>query len=202
MKHFIRAVLALTFAKSRTFKRVSLALTALLVLASGLQWMLSYNGIVSPIRLPAPLPQPRLMRPYGMAPAAFDALLRACVRAHIQPHRIGQTIGDNPLSVGYHKRDGALKVRGQKLDYTAAVDLGCTDLTPAQTDRFMEELARQGFAAFHRYQGKWKWHEHIHAIYAPLPMKPQLRGQVRQWAAQRQREHRQTYAWQRRLHFD
>ena len=95
------------------------------------------------------MPQPRLTRPYGMAPAAFDALLRPCYRAHIHPHRIDQTIGDNPLSVGYYKRDGVLKTRGQKLDCTAAVDLGCTDLTPAQTERFMEELARYRFAAFH-----------------------------------------------------
>ena len=171
-----------------------MTLAALLVLGCALMWTLR--------RPKTARPQPPLQRPHGMAPAAFDGLVRACYRAHIQPRRIGQTIGDSPRSVGYHFRDGTLPYRGQTLDYSAAVDLGCTDLTPAQTARFLEELARQGFAAFHRHTGKWRAHEHIHAIYAPLKMKPQLRGQLREWAAKRRRAGRPVYRWQTRLRLE
>jgi len=48
----------------------------------------------------------RMRRPYGMAPLAFGGYIRACTNAGIHPFRIGQTIGDHPRSVGYHKRDG------------------------------------------------------------------------------------------------
>ena len=172
------------------------ALLALLV--CGAQWVLRYENIVSPVRLPDILPPPPLTRPYGMAPAAFDGFLRACTRAQVQPRRISQTIGDNPRSVGYHHRDGTLNYRGEKLDYSAAVDLGTQDLTRPQIDKLLEELARQGFAAFYREKGKWKGGEHIHAIYAPLKMKPQLRAQLREWARKRRREKRPVYNWQKR----
>lgn len=143
-------------------------------------------------------PLKKLTRPYGMAPAAFDAFLRACNNAQIHPHRIGQTIGDHPLSVGYHRRDGTVSFRGQKLDYTAAVDLGTEDLSRAQLTRFLESLAAQGFAAFYRENGKWRGREHIHAIYAPLPLKPQLQKQVREWESKRRRARKPIYDWQRR----
>ena len=131
-----------------------------------------------------------------MAPAAFDGFVRACYRAKVHPRRIGQTLGDHPRSVGYHRRDGTLKYRGQTLDYSAAVDIGTQDLTRPQIERLLEELARQGFAAFYREKGKWKGGEHIHAIYAPLKMKPQLQQQVRQWIAKRRRARKIVYSWQ------
>ncbi len=140
----------------------------------------------------------RFERPYGMAPAAFDGFVRACNNAHIQPYRIGQTIGNHPLSVGYHHRDGTITFRGQKLDYTAAVDLGASDLTRPQLARFVESLAAQGFAAFYREGGKWRGHEHIHAIYAPLRMKWQLQSQVREWETARRRAGKRRYRWQKR----
>ena len=96
----------------------------------------------------------KLTRPYGMAPAAFDAFLRACNNARVHPYRIGQTIGEHPLSVGYHKCDGVISFHGRKLDYSAAVDLGTWDLNRAQLARFLESLAAQGFAAFYREGGK------------------------------------------------
>ena len=139
-----------------------------------------------------------MARPYGMAPAAFDGWMRACFRAQVQPRRIGQTIGDHPKSFDYHHRDGTVKYRGQKLDYCAAVDIGTHDLTRAQIDKLLEELARQGFAAFYREKGQWTGGEHIHAIYAPLPMKAQLRGQLQEWARKRKREHKPLYRWQKR----
>lgn len=140
----------------------------------------------------------RFSRPYGMAPAAFDGFIRACNGAKIHPRRISQTIGNHPFSVGYHHRDGVVRFRGKRLDYTAAVDLGVDDLNRAQRDRFLESLAKQGFAAWYREGGKWRGHEHIHAIYAPLRMKWQLQGQMRQWGRQRRRAKKPQYRWQKR----
>jgi hypothetical protein len=137
----------------------------------------------SPIPLPQLFPPGpvHMERPYGMAPVAFDAYVRACVRTGIHPLRVGQTIGDHPRSVGYHKRDGVLRLNGQKYDYTAAIDIGAFDLQPAKIDRFVRELSKQGFAAWYRHGPRWKNGEHIHAVYAFLPMKYQLRGQVRKF---------------------
>lgn len=129
-----------------------------------------------------------LTRPYGMAPVAWNAYLRACQQAKIHPNRIGQTIGDHPRSVGYHKRDGVLRSEGQSVDYTTAIDLGTWDLTPAQINAFVNALSDQGFAAFYRHKGKWKGGEHIHAIYAFLPMKPQLQIQVKEFLREKRRE--------------
>lgn len=148
--------------------------------------------------LAASLYRAPVSRPYGMAPAAFDGLLRACNNARIHPRRVGQTIGDHPFSAGYHHRDGIVKFRGQRIDYTAAVDLGTTDLERAQIARFLEALAAQGFAAWYREKGQWRGHEHIHAIYGPLRMKWQLQGQMRQWELQRRREGKRRYRWQKR----
>ncbi len=175
----------------RIFKRLAWAVAALCLLVGGFCLLQS-----SRYRLPFTPPIGPLSRPYGMAPAAFDGFKRACYRAHVNPRRIGQTIGDNPLSVGYHKRDGTLNYRGQKLDYTAVVDLGTWDLTRPQINVLLEELARQGFAAFYREKGKWRGREHIHAIYAPLKMKPQLQEQIRGWT--RGRQHQPVYSWQRK----
>ena len=180
------------------FNRLLWATALLALFIVGAQWLLLRNGIVVPFRMPAALPQPPLTRPYGMAPAAFDGFVRACYRAHIHPRRISQTIGDHPLSVGYHHRDGTIEYQGKALDYTAAVDIGTQDLTRPQIDNFLEELARQGFAAFYREKGKWKGGEHIHAIYAPLQMKPQLRGQLEEWARKRWRQKKPVYRWQKR----
>lgn len=141
---------------------------------------------------------PRLSRPYGMAPAAFNGFVRACLRAKIHPFRIGQTIGDHPLSVGYHHRDGVVFWHRRRLDYSAAVDLGVSDLTPRQRNRFLEALASQGFAAFYRQGGKWRGHEHVHSIYAPLHMKQQLQAQMREWEWQRRRMGKRRYRWQKR----
>jgi len=121
----------------------------------------------------------RMTRPYGMAPEAFNAFIRACRNAHIHPLRVSQTIGDDPRSVGYHKRDGVLRVGSEKIDYTAAADIITYDLKQPQIDRFVTELGKQGFAVWYRHGPKWKNGEHIHAVYAMLPMKLQLKRQVR-----------------------
>lgn len=140
----------------------------------------------------------RFSRPYGMASAAFDGLLRACNNARIHPYRINQTIGDHPASVGYHHRDGAVIFRGQKIDYTAAVDVETADLNSPQITQFLESLAAQGFASFYREKGKWRGREHIHAIYGPLRMKPQLQSQMREWETARRGAGKKRYRWQKR----
>lgn len=139
-----------------------------------------------------------MSRPYGMAPVAYEAYIRACNRSCIHPFRVGQTIGDHPLSVGYHKRDGVLRVKGERVDYCAAVDLGVWDLPPQKINQFVDALASQGFAAWYRHGGKWKGGEHIHAIYAFLPMKPQLQVQLGQFLRERRREGRRVW-WQKKL---
>ncbi|HVF11090.1 MAG TPA: hypothetical protein VNA16_09825 [Abditibacteriaceae bacterium] len=141
----------------------------------------------------------RLARPYGMAPAAFEAYIRACVRAGVNPNRIGQTIGDDPRSKGYHKRDGVLWVGGQRVDYCTAVDLGTFDLTEAQIERLLHELTVQGFACWYRHEGKWKGGEHIHAVYCFLPMKRQLRRQVRQFLRERREAGLHSLKWEKEL---
>lgn len=182
------------------FSRLLFGLLLLLTLGTGVllaqrtRW---YQSLPLP-NLPPQIAPLKMTRPPGMAPVAWQAYLRACQSAKIHPLRIGQTIGDHPRSVGYHKRDGVLRVAGEKIEYTAAVDLGTLDLTPAQIERFVDALATQGFAAFYRHKGKWKGNEHIHAIYAFLPMKPQLQIQVGEFLRERRKAGRRPQ-WEKKL---
>ncbi len=150
----------------------------------------NFDGLVRP---------GELRRPYGMAPTVFKAYVRACNDAKIHPFRIGQTIGDHPRSAGYHKRDGVLKVDGERIEYTAAIDLGAEDLSDAQRNRFMEELAQQGFVSWWRNGESWEGNEHIHAVYALIPMKPQLREQVLLWLRQRRAAGEARPKWVRKI---
>jgi hypothetical protein len=165
-------------------------------------YFLNRNGYFFPLisKIPAPL-QPEIRRPKGIAPAAFDGFIRACNNANINPFRIAQTLGDHPRSVGYHKRDGTLNYKGEKIDYSAAVDIVTSDLNRQQINRFLESLGEQGFAAFYREGENWKGGEHIHAIYAPLKMKPQLRRQVREWERNRKRDGKKAFKWQQKWRF-
>lgn len=134
-----------------------------------------------------------------MHPIAFEAFVRACNDAGIHPWRIGQTLGDHPRSVGYHKRDGVTTLNGERIEYSAAVDVGTIDLDEARIKRFVETLAQQGFAAFYRSGPKWKGNEHIHAIYTQLPMKVQLRRQVRQFLRERRAHGKPRLKWEAKL---
>jgi hypothetical protein len=154
------------------------------------------NGQIPRLTLSGP---PRMERPYGMAPEAFRAYIRACNNAKVHPWRIGQTIGSHPRSVGYHHKDGTIIEDGVRYDYTAAIDLGGIDLSDARRKIFLEALARQGFAAFWRASKNWKGNEHIHAIYCLIPMKPQLRGQVLEWVEERRDEGKPRLRWIRKL---
>jgi hypothetical protein len=146
-------------------------------------------------RFPVSLPRhkPRLQRPAGMAPVAFKAFLQGCNAAHVHPFRISQTLGNYPRSKGYHLRDGTLNGEA----YSAALDLGVDDLRPHKRAELLEALARVGFAAWYRSGPKWKNDEHIHAVYAGLPMKPKLQSQVRLWNRERRAKGREALRWQR-----
>jgi hypothetical protein len=174
-----------------------MAALATLVLGLGIG-VLSARGMTPGFVLPLDFnPLPHLRRPYGMAPAAFAAYTRSCKDAEIHPYRIGQTIGDAKLSAGYHKRDGVLKIDGQSLDYTAAIDLAVFDLDRPSIHRFLHALTRRGYACWYREKGHWRGHEHIHAIYAALPMKKQLRGQVREFVRDRRSDGVKPLRWER-----
>ena len=140
------------------------------------------------------IPFRRFERPYGMAPIAFRAFLQACNAAKVSPNRIAQTLGNNPRSKGYHLQDGVLN--GES--YCAAVDLGVSDLSPAKRGAFLEAMACVGFIAWYRSGPKWVGDEHVHAVYAGLPMKPQLRAQVRLWSRERARSGRKPLRWQKK----
>ncbi len=129
-----------------------------------------------------------------MAPVAFKEFVQACNAAQVSPRRISQTLGDNPRSKGYHQRDGVVK--GQP--YSAAVDLGVDDLTRAKRTELLEALARCGFAAWYRSGPRWESDEHVHAVYAGLPMKSQLQKQVRVWNRERRKRGRKTLRWQKK----
>lgn len=141
----------------------------------------------------------RWARPYGMAPQAFKDYVRACARARVNPHRISQTIGNNPRSVGYHKLDGIVVQKHQKIPYCAAVDVDIADLRSRQIRRLCVSLAREGFAAFYRRGGVWEGDEHIHAVYGAVKMKPQLQEQVRQFLRERRENGFRRLWWVRKF---
>jgi len=153
------------------------------VLAAAIATWLIFGRHVT-FRLPDAIRLPgddkiHMRRPYGMTPAAFNAFIRACYRAGVSPNRTTQTIGDNPRSFGYHHRDGVLQWNGERIEYSAATDIHVMGLSAPQIQRLVKALGVQGFACWYRHEGKWKGIEHIHAVYAFLPMKRQLKRQVR-----------------------
>lgn len=117
----------------------------------------------------------------GLHPEASDRLRCAGVTAN----RITQTIGSAPASAGYHASDGT--ANGQQ--YCAAVDLRTRDLSTAQVRSLLDQLGRNGFAAWYRQPGADGWPSnqspHIHAVFAGVRMKSQLRGQVRDFLENR-----------------
>lgn len=113
----------------------------------------------------------------GLHPEASDRLRCAGVTAD----RITQTIGDAAASAGYHAADGTVDGKA----YCAALDLRARDRTEAQLRALLQKLGDNGFAAWYRKPGYDGWPAdqapHIHAVFAGVPMKTQLRGQVRDY---------------------
>lgn len=94
-------------------------------------------------------------------------------------HRITQTLNNRKTASNYHGPDMTLKGR----TYTAAVDLSVRCLDASSIKRLLSQLANHGFAAWYRENGKdgWKGANHIHAVWAAEPLKPQLRDQIKSW---------------------
>jgi hypothetical protein len=117
----------------------------------------------------------------GLHPKASDALRKISVSAD----RIMQTIGGAPASKGFHLPNGS--VNGKP--YTAAVDLSTRGLSNAEVKKLLENLGTVGFAAWFRDPGHDGWPsgeiEHIHAVYAGVPMKDRLDDQVRDYLHQK-----------------
>jgi len=117
----------------------------------------------------------------GLHPEASDRLRCSGVTAS----RITQTIGSAPASAGYHASDGT----ADGLQYCAAVDLRTRDLSHEEVRALLDQLGRNGFAAWYRQPGSDGWPSsqspHIHAVFAGVRMKPQLRGQVRDFLENR-----------------
>lgn len=113
----------------------------------------------------------------GLHPEASDRLRCAGVEAS----RISQTVGYASASAGYHAPDGTV----DGASYTAAVDLRTRDLSNAQIRALLGRLATHGFAAWYRQPGSDGWPSseapHIHAVFAGVVMKSQLRSQVRDY---------------------
>lgn len=117
----------------------------------------------------------------GLHPEASDRL--RC--AGVSSSEISQTIGSAPASAGYHAEDG--RVAG--VPYTAAVDLRTRGMTDAQIRTRLARLGENGFAAWYRQPGRDGWPSseapHIHAVFAGVIMKAELRAQVRDYLSGR-----------------
>ncbi len=111
----------------------------------------------------------------GLHPEASDRLRCAGVTAA----QISQTIGNAPASAGYHAADGTADGH----QYCAAVDIRTRNLNEQQILALLDALGRNGFAAWYRQPGSDGWpanqSPHIHAVFAGIRMKAQLREQVR-----------------------
>lgn len=115
----------------------------------------------------------------------FDAYIMACYLAKIDPEitsqgtkRVVQTIGNAPDSKGFHAKDGEVVVKGVTIPYCAAVDLSVRGLTAGQIKKWLAELAKQGFAAWYRFEGVFANNRHVHAVYVGVQMKKHLQSQV------------------------
>jgi hypothetical protein len=117
----------------------------------------------------------------GMDPEASDRLRCAGVTSS----QITQTVGYAAASAGYHAPDGT--VDGHP--YTAAVDVSVRGLTQTQIRALLDRMGQNGFAAWYRWPGHDGWPSseapHIHAVFAGVVMKSQLREQIRDYLSGR-----------------
>lgn len=103
----------------------------------------------------------------GLDPVASDALRRAGLSAA----DVSQGLGHARASKGTHEHEPGSS-------YTAAVDIRTGGKSQAEIKSTLEKLWAQGFAAWYRSGPKWSGNEHIHAVYAGVPMKDMLESQV------------------------
>jgi hypothetical protein len=114
---------------------------------------------------------------WGVHPEASDRL--RC--AGVTDSMITQTIGSAAASAGYHAQDGTV----DGAPYTAAIDLSVRGLDSSEIRSLLARLGENGFAAWYRQPGHDGWPSseaaHIHAVFAGVVMKAELRGQVRDY---------------------
>lgn len=108
----------------------------------------------------------------GLDPLASDALRRA----GLSSDDVSQGEGNAQASAGYHLAEPGS-------DYTAAADIRTSSMSGKQIRKVLDNLGEQGFAAWYRHGSDWSGNEHIHAVYAGIPMKGELEGQVRSFLA-------------------
>jgi hypothetical protein len=131
---------------------------------------------------------------YGLHPEASDRIRCAGVTSG----QITQTIGNAPASAGYHAQDGS--AGGEP--YCAAVDISVRGLNEDEIRALLERLGRNGFVAWYRKPGSDGWPSdeapHIHGVFAGVPMKAALRGQVDDFLIGRNglASHRRYEFWQ------
>ena len=130
-----------------------------------------------------------ILRPIQFHPAAWPAYINACFQAGVNPEqgtrpngsrgaRIMQLIGNAVASAGYHARDGFYKLLGKDQPYCAAIDIRTTDLKDVEVEKLWDALIENGFAVWWRHTGSFENNQHIHCVYAGVPMKKQLRAQI------------------------
>ena len=138
-----------------------------------------------------------LKRPNGMSQFAWEAYQAASDAANIniavRPDAcVVQAFGDAKLSKGTHLHEPrslqdmtAVRYKLGGKFYSAAADLSVKagGLNHTQIATWIEELCRAGFVAF--YRAPPKFGEHIHAVYAGVPMKPVLQKQCEDFFAGR-----------------
>lgn len=125
--------------------------------------------------------------PTGMTDAQYHAFCDACDEATICPPkfparpRIVQAIGDAKASAGFHHQDGVQDGR----PYCAAIDVSVKSFqvhgmntARLQIKWFLYHMALHGWAGWYRFTGSFAHNQHIHAVWAGLPMKPALENQI------------------------
>lgn len=123
----------------------------------------------------------------GLHPVTSEKFRRLCIPLAL----IGQTVGDAPLSAGFHAVDGQYNTGGGWADYCAAVDLRPAHynlagenvpMTRTEIYDLVSAASLLGICMFFRHPGfdgtPTTWPEHIHLVDAGVKMKPQLSMQV------------------------
>lgn len=100
----------------------------------------------------------------GLDPVASDALRRA----GLGEADVSQGLGDAAASAGTHLAEPGSR-------YTASVDIRTSGRSSGEIRKIVSDLRAQGFAAWYR---NWPGNQHIHAVYAGVPLKSSTSQQV------------------------
>lgn len=100
----------------------------------------------------------------GLDPLASDALRRAGLSAS----DVTQGLGHAAASKGTHEAEPGSR-------HTGSVDIRTSGRSTAEIKKIVHRLRAQGFAAWYR---NWPGNQHIHAVYAGIPLKGSTSSQV------------------------